>query len=95
MPLQRFPASRRADDTESIWILDAHAGRTIHQLAHAVKNTAVNTVVVLDIAHSLVVNFARPVHANCASRRQPHKKVTLRRRIEDTGVENDNQRHGQ
>ena len=71
------------------------ASRTIHQFAHAIQNAAVNTIIVRDVAHPLVVNFVRPVRVNCAACRQPHEKVALRRRIEDTGVEHDNRRHGQ
>ena len=71
------------------------AGRTIHQPAHAIQNAAVHAAIVLDIAHPLVVYFVRPVRVNCASRRQPHKEVALRRRIEDTGVKHDNRLHGQ
>ena len=71
------------------------ASRTIHQLAHAIQNAAVNAVIVLDIAHPLVVDFVGPVRMNGVSRRQPHEEVALRRRIEDPGVEHDNRRHGQ
>ena len=69
--------------------------RLIHQRAHLLRNAASNTVIALDIAHPLFVDFLRPVRTNRTSCGQPHEEVSLRCRIKNTGVQHDNRRHGQ